>query len=199
MALVSDAGTPLISDPGFKLVRAVADAQIPVIPLPGASAALAGLVVSGLPSDRFFFQGFLPVQISKKHKVLEGLKSLDATLIFYETPKKFLKTAEVLREVLGDRQAVVGRELTKFFEETVRGKLSELSAYYEDASKRKGEMVVMVEGKQLDEALDEADLDQLILKHLKSHTVKDVVDLVLIDFPNLQRKKVYDRAVYLKK
>ncbi|MDX1401979.1 MAG: 16S rRNA (cytidine(1402)-2'-O)-methyltransferase, partial [Kiloniellales bacterium] len=121
VALVSDAGTPLISDPGYKLVQSVLEEGLEVTALPGPSAPLMALVVSGLPSDRFYFGGFLPVKTQARKKHLESLKGLRATLIFLESAKRLLKTLATLSEVFGARDAAVARELTKRFEEIKRG------------------------------------------------------------------------------
>ncbi|MBN2414802.1 16S rRNA (cytidine(1402)-2'-O)-methyltransferase [bacterium] len=123
LAVVSDAGTPGISDPAFYLVREAVRHDIRVIPVPGPSAALACLVVSGLPTDRFVFEGFLPVKKGRRTR-LESLKEEQRTIIIYESPHRILRTLTDLREILGDRQVCVGREITKKFEEMIRGSLS---------------------------------------------------------------------------
>lgn len=145
VALVSDAGTPGVSDPGFVLVRACQQNEIPVFAVPGPSAVLAALTTSGLPTNRFFFEGFLPKKPGKRRKRLETLRNLDATLIFFESPFRLTRFIEELKEILGDRQAAVARELTKKFEETKTGKLSALVEYY-TAHPPKGEITVVVEG-----------------------------------------------------
>ncbi|MGH8005083.1 MAG: 16S rRNA (cytidine(1402)-2'-O)-methyltransferase [Limisphaerales bacterium] len=145
VALVSDAGTPGISDPGFVLVRACHQNDIPVYAVPGPSAVLAALTVSGLPTNRFLFEGFLPKKPGKRRKRLECLRELDATLIFFESPYRLARFLNELNEVLGNRQAAVARELTKKFEETKTGNLSGLAEYY-SAHPPKGEITVVVEG-----------------------------------------------------
>ena len=143
VALVSDAGTPLISDPGYKLVRAARDEGQYVTTIPGANAAIAALTVSGLPSDRFLFEGFLPAKTKARKEALEALAGIDTTLIFYESgPRLGAMLADTLA-VLGDREAAVVRELTKKFEQVVTGSLTELSERYA-ADKPKGEIVVCV-------------------------------------------------------
>ena len=144
-ALVSDAGTPGVSDPGFVLVRACHQNEIPVYAVPGPSAVLAALVTSGLPTNRFLFEGFLPKKPGKRRKRLETLRELDATLIFFESPYRLVKLLEEMVGILGDRQAAVARELTKKFEETRNGNLSQLTEYY-SAHPPKGEITVVVEG-----------------------------------------------------
>ncbi|HLG93336.1 MAG TPA: 16S rRNA (cytidine(1402)-2'-O)-methyltransferase [candidate division Zixibacteria bacterium] len=151
IALVSDAGTPGISDPGFVLVRACHRNEFPVYAVPGPSAVLAALVTSGLPTNRFLFEGFLPKKPGKRRKRLEYLQELDATLVFFESPYRLAKFLEELKEALGDRQAAVARELTKKFEETRTGNLSALAEYY-SAHPPKGEITVVVEGVQAEVA-----------------------------------------------
>ena len=145
VALVSDAGTPGISDPGFVLVRDCRENEIPVYAVPGPSAVLAALVTSGLPTNRFLFEGFLPKKPGKRKKRLEALRGLEATLIFFESPFRLAKFLEELKEILGNRQAAVARELTKKFEETKTGTVGQLAEYY-SAHAAKGEVTVVVEG-----------------------------------------------------
>ncbi len=145
VALVSDAGTPGVSDPGFVLVRACHQNEIPVYAIPGPSAVLAALTTSGLPTNRFLFEGFLPKKPGKRRKRLEALRELEATLIFFESPYRLVKFLQELKESLGNRQAAVARELTKKFEETTTGHLNELSEYY-TSHPPKGEITVVVEG-----------------------------------------------------
>lgn len=143
VALVSDAGTPLVSDPGYRLVRDVLAAGFKVIPIPGASAPLAALVASGLPSDTLLFAGFLPQKAGARARRLGELAVIPATLAFFESPHRLAASLAAMSETLGDRAAVVARELTKRFETFQRGTLSELCAYYE-ANPPKGEIVVLV-------------------------------------------------------
>jgi 16S rRNA (cytidine1402-2'-O)-methyltransferase len=145
LALVSDAGTPGISDPGFLIVRACIKNSIRVVPIPGASALLAGLSVSGLPMDRFVFEGFLPHKKGRKTRI-ESLKNEERTIILYESPHRILRTLRELRDAFGDRQAVIARELTKTFEEIVRGTLTELERHF-DSKPVKGEFVLLISGK----------------------------------------------------
>src|SRR5438874_177589 len=128
IALVSDAGTPLISDPGFRIVNAAIQRNIPIVPIPGATAFAAALSASGLPSDQFLFAGFLPPRASARRARLEDLRAIQATLIFYEAPHRIATALRDAVDILGNRQAVVARELTKLHEEFVRGRLNELSA-----------------------------------------------------------------------
>ncbi|GLQ21062.1 16S rRNA (cytidine(1402)-2'-O)-methyltransferase [Algimonas porphyrae] len=145
IALVSDAGTPLVSDPGFRLVRAAVEAGIDVYPLPGASAVLAGLVKSGLPSDRFFFAGFLPNRSTARQREIEALRNVPATLILFETGPRIEACLRDLAQGLGDRRAVLARELTKRFEDARHGTLSTLADGMV-ADPPKGELVLLIDG-----------------------------------------------------
>ncbi|HVW09686.1 MAG TPA: 16S rRNA (cytidine(1402)-2'-O)-methyltransferase [Bryobacteraceae bacterium] len=143
-ALVSDAGTPLLSDPGYRLVRAAADAGIRVEALPGPSALLAGLVVSGLPTDRFLFAGFLPVKPGQRRHLLESMADEAATLVFYEAPHRIVEALEDIAATLGDRRVVVARELTKIHEEVLRGAADEVRESLIARDAVRGEFVVMI-------------------------------------------------------
>jgi 16S rRNA (cytidine1402-2'-O)-methyltransferase len=143
-ALVSDAGTPLLSDPGYRVVRAAVQASIRVEALPGPSALLAGLVVSGLPTDQFHFGGFLPAKQGQRTRVLDSLRGEAATLIFYEAPHRILESLEDIAATLGDREIVVARELTKIHEEVLRGTAAEIRAVLEARDAVRGEFVVLV-------------------------------------------------------
>ena len=154
VALVSDAGTPAISDPGFRLVRAAADSGIAVTPLPGPTALIAALVAAGLPTDEFFFGGFLPARSGARRARLNELRAVPGTLIFYEAPHRLGASLKDAYEVLGEREAVVARELTKLHEEIRRGRLSELSEHYSTTEAR-GEIVLLIDRTVLDEAVSE--------------------------------------------
>lgn len=145
VAIVSDAGSPGISDPAFTLVRAAVQAEVPVVPIPGPSSALCALEVSGLPTDRFAFEGFLPRRSGRRRARIEQLRADPRTLIFFESPHRLQAALAELLEVLGDRQASVSRELTKKFEETRRGTLRSLSEWFE-AEPPRGEFVLVVAG-----------------------------------------------------
>lgn len=146
IALVSDAGTPGISDPGFRLIQLAIENQIPVVSIPGPSAVIAALSVSGLPTDAFLFKGFLPHKSKKRRDFLKQLEEVRETLIFYESPHRISETLKDIVEVLGDREIVLTRELTKVFEEIIRGKVSEIQNQIGER-KLKGEMTLVVEGK----------------------------------------------------
>jgi 16S rRNA (cytidine1402-2'-O)-methyltransferase len=156
VALVSDAGTPLISDPGFRIVQAATKHDIPVVPIPGATALVAALVASGLPSDQFCFAGFLPARANARRAKLEELRAVPATLVFYEAPHRIAATLKAALEVLGDRRGVVARELTKLHEEFVRGSLSELTKRFSGDTTARGEIVLVISG-AADESTGEAE------------------------------------------
>lgn len=197
VALISDAGTPLLSDPGYKLVRAVIEAGHPVVPIPGASALLAGLVVSGLPSDRVLFAGFLPPKTQARRAVLEDLARVPASLVFYETGPRLAACLADLAAVLGPRPAAVARELTKLFEEVRRAPLDQLAAVYAAALAPKGEIVVLI-GPPLPAAAPSAeDLDQALRAALATLSVKDAAAQVA-DQLGLPRREVYTKALALR-
>lgn len=145
VALVSDGGTPLISDPGFRLVRLAAERNLPVIPIPGPSAVLAALAASGLPTDAFYFAGFLPPKPGARRAALESLRALPATLIFFEAPHRILESLDELRAVLGDRRIAAARELTKLHEEILRGTISEVHTALAARGAIKGEFTLVVD------------------------------------------------------
>jgi 16S rRNA (cytidine1402-2'-O)-methyltransferase len=146
VALVSDAGTPLISDPGFRIVNVAAARGVRVIPIPGPSAFVAALSASGLPSDQFFFVGFLPARANARKVKLEELRGIPATLVFYEAPHRIAKTLKDSLDILGNRNAAVARELTKIHEEFARGNLSELAQRFSDNAPTRGEIVLIISG-----------------------------------------------------
>ena len=152
VAVVSDAGTPAISDPGFRLVRAAIENNITVVPVPGPSALITALVATGLPTDEFFFAGFLPSRTGARQSRLRELVSIPATLIFYEAPHRLAGTLSDAHLILGEREAVVARELTKLHEELRRGKLSELAEHYSREEVR-GEVVLVIDRTTIDEGV----------------------------------------------
>lgn len=151
IAVVSDAGTPAISDPGFRLVRAAIENGVAVVPVPGPSALIAALVAAGLPTDEFFFGGFLPARSSARRARLSELRAVPGTLIFYEAPHRLAASLKDAYEVLGEREAVVARELTKLHEEIRRGRLSELAEHYSKVEPR-GEIVLLIDRTVLNQA-----------------------------------------------
>ena len=153
VALVSDAGTPLINDPGFRLTHSAIELNLPVVPIPGPTAFVSALVASGLPSEQFFFAGFLPARANARRAKLEELIAIPATLVFYEAPHRIAATLEDALDVLGNRPAAVARELTKIHEEIARGNLRELSQRFSTGSlAARGEIVLVISGAAVDEA-----------------------------------------------
>ena len=195
VALVSDAGTPLVSDPGYKLVREAVEAGISVYPLPGASSVLAALAVSGLPSDRFLFAGFLPNKQAARRSELNDLGDIKATLIFLESAKRLAACLVDMAVVLGDREVAVCRELTKLYEETRRGKLSELAEHYAEAGAPRGEIVIVVGPPSGDHK--EVDIDAALQELLGEHSVKEAAALVAAK-TGKPKREVYARALVLK-
>jgi 16S rRNA (cytidine1402-2'-O)-methyltransferase len=155
IAVVSDAGTPAISDPGFRVVRAAIEHSLPVVSIPGPSALIAALVAAGLPTDEFFFGGFLPARSGARQKRLSELGAVPGTLIFYEAPHRLAATLNDAYEILGEREAVVARELTKLHEEIRRGRLSELARHYASAENPRGEIVLLIDRNVLIKEPDE--------------------------------------------
>lgn len=145
VAVVSDAGTPSVSDPGFRLVRAAIENELPVVPVPGPSALISALIAAGLPPDEFFFAGFLPSRSTARRKRLDELRSVPGTLIFYEAPHRLAQMLEDAHKILGEREAVVARELTKLHETIRRGRLSDLAMHYANEENPRGEIVVLID------------------------------------------------------
>jgi 16S rRNA (cytidine1402-2'-O)-methyltransferase len=197
MALVSDAGTPLVSDPGYKLVRACHDAGIAVTVAPGPSAVLGALVVAGLPTDRFFFAGFLPPKRAGRRAALAGLAPVPGTLVFFESPRRLADSLADMAAVLGDRPAAVVRELTKIYEEVRRGRLAELAEAYGAAEAPKGEIVVVVGAKDAAEDVPAEDaLDRHLEAALARLSVRDATAEVAAAL-GVPRRRVYERALAL--
>jgi 16S rRNA (cytidine1402-2'-O)-methyltransferase len=194
LALVCDAGTPLVSDPGFKLVSDALAAGVDVRTVPGASAVLAALVVAGLPTDRFFFEGFLPSKSAARRQRLAELKLVPGTLVFFESPRRLAATLADLRAVLGDRQAAIARELTKYFENVRRGSLGALAEALDQEPPPKGEIVVIVGPPA--EAVEVDDIEARLLHCMASHSLKDAAAIVAGE-TGLARRHVYARALQL--
>jgi 16S rRNA (cytidine1402-2'-O)-methyltransferase len=197
VALVSDAGTPLVSDPGFKLVRAALAEDLPVTAAPGPSAALTALILSGRPPDVFLFAGFLPPRSAARRRTLQQWTSLAATLVFFEGPSRLAATLADMGEVLGPRDAAVARELTKRHEEVRRGRLSELAAHYQVAGPPRGEAVIVV-GPPEPAAPADADIDTRLGQLLEAHSLRDAVARLASE-TGLARRAVYDRALALQR
>ncbi len=196
VALVSDAGTPLIADPGFRLAQEAAAAGFKVVAAPGASALLAALSVAGLPTDRFLFAGFAPPKDAARRRALQEVAGTPATLVFYESPRRLAACLMAMADVLGaERPAAVCRELTKRFEEVRRGTLGELAAAYLAEDAPKGEVVVVV-GPPVARAPDAGDLDAALLAALDGQSVKDAAAQVA-EALGLPRREAYARALDL--
>jgi len=198
LALVSDAGTPLVSDPGYRLVQAAIAAGLPVTPIPGPSAMLTALVVSGLPTDRFFFEGFLPAKSGARRTRLQAIAGIPGTLILYEAPHRLPEMLADAAEILGERPAVVARELTKLFETVRRGDLPDLARQFAQEGPPKGEIVVLVGEGTAGTPGPEADaaLDDRIEAALARHSIKDAAALVAAE-TGLPKRDVYARALAL--
>jgi 16S rRNA (cytidine1402-2'-O)-methyltransferase len=196
VVLVSDAGTPLVSDPGYRLVKAALDVGAGVVAVPGPSAVLTGLTLAGLPSDRFLFAGFLSSKAGERQSALEELKGVRATLVFFESAQRLADSLAAMALVLGDRPAAMARELTKMHEEVRRGSLTELAAHYEKAGPPKGEVTILV-APPLEAAPDTARTDAALKQALAFMPVKAAADLVA-GLTDVSRKTLYARALELK-
>ena len=198
VVLISDAGTPLINDPGYKLVRDCADQNLPYTTAPGASSVISAMVLSGLPSDRFLYLGFLPNKTAARKKALEEIKSVRATLITLESPRRVGACLKDMAEVLGNREAALTREITKKFEEVRRAPLPELAAIYAEEEVR-GEVVLVI-GPPDDTAEETGaeDLDALLENALARLSVRDAVAEV-VAATGLKKRAVYNRALELTK
>jgi 16S rRNA (cytidine1402-2'-O)-methyltransferase len=200
IALVSDAGTPGISDPGYSVVSMVIKADFSVIPVPGVTAVMAALCVSGLPSDAFVFQGFLPKKQGKRQKILKQLSVETGTLVFYESPKRIVSLLDETIQLFGDRPAMIGRELTKPYEELIRGKLTTIKKAIVQKKAVKGEFTLLVGGCKTKHDFDNNSLYPQVENFLKdnddlplSQNVKTMVKLW-----GESRKKIYDIALKIK-
>mgnify|MGYP001412718791 CR=1 FL=1 len=198
IALVSDAGMPAISDPGYKLIQACIEDTIPLTVLPGANAALTGLVQSGLPTNRFLFQGYLPAKSGARLSELGELSGIPATLIFYESGKRLARSLADMASVLGDRSASVARELTKLHEEVRRGSLAGLAAVYGATGAPKGEIVVVVAPPEAPSPPDELELEVMLAGRLGHLSVKDAASEVA-QITKMPRKTLYNMAVRLQR
>ena len=196
LALISDAGTPLISDPGYKLVAEAVAEGIAVHATPGANAAIMALTMAGLPTDRFLFEGFLPHKTAARRERLNSLAMIPATLVFYEAPSRLAEALADMAEELGPRRATVARELTKLYEEIKRGDLADLAAHYAESEKPLGEIVVVVAPPGRAAKPDEASLERLVLDALQELSVKDAAAVVAAQ-SGLPRREVYSLALRL--
>ena len=197
IALVSDAGTPAISDPGYRLVIDAIRAGIQVIPLPGASALTTALSASGLPTDRFFFAGFLPAKTQERKAKLQGLRSESATLVFYEAPHRLKESLADVLQVFGEREIAIARELTKVHEEFLRGKLSEIIGLL-GGHEIKGEIVIVIQGAAGEAQVSDAELQAMIRQLMADGMgMKEIAELLGKRY-GLPKKEVYKRALELK-
>jgi 16S rRNA (cytidine1402-2'-O)-methyltransferase len=193
IALVSDAGTPLVSDPGFKLVRDALAEDLPVTAVPGPSAALSALILSGISPEVFLFAGFLPPRSAARRRVLAQWAKLAATLVFFEGPSRLAASLFDMAEVLGGRNAAVTREMTKRYEEVRRGRLSALAEHYREAGPPRGEVAIVV-GPPEPEAPPEADIDARLDHLLDTHSLRDAVARLASE-TGVARRTLYDRAL----
>jgi len=200
VALVSDAGTPSVSDPGYRLVRAAVEHGLNVFPIPGVSAVIAGLCASGLPTDAFVFLGFAPKKMGKRMDLLASLAEEPRTLVFYESPRRVARFLDDIRSVLGDRLAVLAREMTKLHEEFIRGTLSEILIVLADRPEVKGECTLLVDGAAGVDPVADVDL---------AHAIRDALaqpgahlaglSKAFAKQYNLPRKRVYEMALTIQK
>jgi 16S rRNA (cytidine1402-2'-O)-methyltransferase len=200
IALISDAGTPLISDPGFRLVRAAHEAGIRVVPIPGACAAIAALSASGLPSDRFSFEGFLPAKTHARKQTLEGLKKDTRTLIFYEAPHRILDSLIDFVAVFGkDREACIAREMTKTFETIKKSTLGELLEFVQqDHNQQRGEIVVVVGGYHAGLEVENTEATDQLLKRLLQDLPVKAASQLAAELTGIKKNELYQRALQLK-
>jgi 16S rRNA (cytidine1402-2'-O)-methyltransferase len=198
VALVSDAGTPLISDPGYRLVQAALAAGHAVSAVPGPSAVPMALAVAGLPTDRFFFAGFLPAKATERRRAIADAAQVPATLVFFEAPHRLAASLTDLADLLGDRPAAVARELTKLFEEVRRGSLRELARHYATQLEVKGEIVVVIGPPGDADAPSDETVDAALRQAMEGASVKDAAAEIAARF-GLRRRDVYARALELKR
>lgn len=199
IALVSDAGTPLISDPGYGLVRAAQQASIQVCPIPGACAVIAALSASGMPTDQFLFAGFIPAKTQQRINFLKSFEEQSSTLVFYESSHRIQDSLRDCAEVFGDRAATMAREITKKFETIRSATFSELQQWVsEDENQRKGEFVLMVEGVDKNQDEDEANLDRTLSVLLEDLPVSQAVEIA-VKLLGVKKNKAYKRALTLQK
>ncbi len=199
LALVTDAGTPGISDPGVNLVKRFLQESIPVIPIPGPSALIAALSISGLPTESFIFYGFLPHKHSARQRMFSSLKDRPETLVFFESPQRLKACLQDALKTFGDRQAVVAREITKIFEEVYRGKLAKIIKEIE-GKEIKGEITLVIAGSPAAKEVDEAFLSQLIKEYLNNGqlSLKEMVTLLSAEW-KVSKRELYKKILEVKK
>lgn len=196
IALISDAGSPLISDPGYKIVRRCREKGIYVTTIPGCCAVIAALQLSGLPTNRFMFAGFVPNKEKARIDFLSDLRNIPSTLVIYETAPRLLKTLSVIKELFGNREVAVARELTKMYEECLRGTAEKLIAHYTDKTP-KGEIVIMIAPPSENELEPEIDVESLLKEKMKKMPLKSAVKEIVADF-GLNKNEVYELALRVK-
>ena len=199
IALVSDAGTPGISDPGYHLIKLALQGSISVIPVPGVSAIITALSVSGLPTDSFVFQGFLPNKITARKKLIEKMAEEKRTLVFYESSNRLRAALQDLLEICGDREIVVTRELTKVFEEVIRGKITHILNVL-NGRQIKGEITLLVSGKRASDSGCDTSIAQLLQEYQKRYDLpmKDLVKMISEE-KGISKREVYQESLKLKK
>ncbi|TDI91411.1 MAG: 16S rRNA (cytidine(1402)-2'-O)-methyltransferase [Candidatus Dadabacteria bacterium] len=198
IALVTDAGTPGVSDPGYRIVKLASENGVQIFSVPGPSAAIAALSISGLPTSGFTFLGFPPKQKKRLIEYLERIKDYPETLVFYESPRRVIKTLESMAEVFGERNASLGREITKMYEETLRGTLSEIVTTLKSRDNLKGEFTLVIEGNSQDKGEFDSDtIDDLLLYFKKEGvSLKDAVKQVAVD-SGVSKSKIYKKALQI--
>ncbi len=199
VALCSDAGLPLIADPGYKLITDCRDKGFYITSIPGANAALTGLQLSGLPTDRFIFLGFLPTKKKARHDYLSQWKDTPVTQIYYETAQRIEETLHIIQDIMGDRPVVIARELTKLFEETLSGSAKDLLEQLHERPPLKGEVVLLLAGQDAKQDWSDIEITELLQhaineKHL---SLKDAVQAVMLQ-SGWSKKKVYEYALHIK-
>ena len=195
IALVSDAGTPGISDPGYRLIKLASENEIEILTIPGPCAATSALSISGLPTSSFTFIGFAPRTEKKRKDFLEEIKNYLQTIIFYESPYRVLKTLNAIQEVFGDRNCSVSRELTKIYEETIRGKLSEVISILEKKEKIKGEFTIVVEGHNTNSSNTQIDIEPELIKLRKAGKSLKKAVTEICGIYKVQKNEIYKTAL----
>ena len=198
LALVSDAGTPTICDPGYKLVRECIANNIPITFLPGASASLSGLVLSGLPTNRFYFQGYLAPKQKKRKQELYDLNTIPTTIVIYETSERLVGALEDVLAVLGNREMALARELTKLYEEIKRGRVEEILRELYSNKKLKGEYVIVLGPKAAEVVVGDKELSKILLNRMEDMSLKDAV-LEVASLTKRSRQEIYKIALAVKK
>ena len=195
ISLVSDAGTPLISDPGYKLIRELKEKNLTVTSCPGPSSPITAITLAGLPTDKFFFSGFLPVKSKARKDYLLKIKNIESTIIFFESPNRIVKSLETILEIFGDRNIAICRELTKKFEEVITLKVSEAIKNLSSRDNIKGEIVIVIEGGVKKDKSQ--NLEAILKDALKSMSLSDAAKEIS-NYTNFSKKEVYNAALVLK-